>query len=301
MKKLIYGIIVLHLLASCKQETEKTLKVTELEKTNPITDPNHFVGNKKAQAMILGVFHFQNSGADDYKPKFPFNILESNRQKELENLLDKIEEYQPTKILIERNRIKYDSIINNQYSNYLNGSFSIEDKSNEVYQISFKLAQRLGHKKVYPSDASADWFGVELDWDKYDGDEYSKELGQFEKENRYDYESLYEMHDSLKTVQSINEHFITINSPDDRLKDHQAYLTGTVLTGAGDNYLGADSVGRWYRRNLRIFANAYDITDFDKEERLLLIYGSGHVWQLRQFFTDSPDFEYIEVNEYLKG
>ena len=45
--------------------------------------------------------------------------------------------------------------------------------------------------------------------------------------------------------------------------------------------------------------NAYDLTDFDREERLLLLYGSGHVWQLRQFFMDSPDFEYVEPNKYL--
>jgi hypothetical protein len=84
------------------------------------------------------------------------------------------------------------------------------------------------------------------------------------------------------------------------LKDHQAYLTEVILEGAGDNYLGADSVGKWYSRNLRIFANAYDLTDFNKEEKLLLIYGSGHVWQLRHFFKDSPDFDYVEPNEYLK-
>ena len=89
-----------------------------------------------------------------------------------------------------------------------------------------------------------------------------------------------------------------INAPEDRLKDHQAYLT-SILEGAGDNYLGADNVARWYRRNLRIFANAYDLTNFDKEERLLLLYGAGHVWQLRQLFIDSPDFDYIEVNDYL--
>jgi hypothetical protein len=97
----------------------------------------------------------------------------------------------------------------------------------------------------------------------------------------------------------LTEHFAMLNSPENRLKDHQAYLTEIILEGAGDNYLGADAVAKWYRRNMRIFANAYDITDFDTEERLLLIYGSGHVWQLRQLFMDSPDFEYIEVNEYL--
>ena len=72
-----------------------------------------------------------------------------------------------------------------------------------------------------------------------------------------------------------------------------------TIEGAGDLFIGADSVARWYKRNIRISANVYDITDFDKEDRILMIYGAGHVWQLRQFFTDSPDFDYVEVNDYL--
>lgn len=300
MKKLICGIAIFSVLISCKEKTENLKKEnTQSEELNPIEDPKLFVGNHKAKAMVLGVFHFDNPNLDSYKPKFPFNILEDKRQAELDTLLSKIAEYKPTKILLEWPRIKMDSITNERYENYLNGSFDIQDKSNEVYQIGFKLAKYLGHNRVYCSDASADWFGVELDWDNYDGDAYLKSKGQFEKSTRYDYESFYELGDSIKSVQTLTEHLIFRNRPENRLKDHQAYLTENVLEGAGDNYLGADGVARWYRRNLRIFSNAYDLTDFDKEERLLLIYGSGHVWQLRQFFTDSPDFDYVEPNEYL--
>jgi hypothetical protein len=250
--------------------------------------------------MVLGVFHFDNPGLDSYKPKYSFNILEEKRQGELELLLNKIAEFKPTKILLEWDRIEMDSIANERFQKFLNGTFSIDDKSNEVYQIGFKLAKKLGHRKIYCSDASADWFGVELDWDNYDADIYLKSKGQYEKSTRYDYQSFYEQSDSLKTVLSLPDYLSLINSPRNRLKDHQAYFTETILEGAGDNYLGADAVAKWYRRNLRIFANAYDLTDFDSEERLLLLYGSGHVWQLRQFFMDSPDFEYVEPNEYLK-
>ena len=90
-----------------------------------------------------------------------------------------------------------------------------------------------------------------------------------------------------------------MNNPKNTLKDQQSYLTDVVLTGAGDKYIGADNLARWYQRNLKIFSNIYDLTEFDKEERILLIYGVGHVYQLKQFLTDSPDFEYVEVNEYL--
>ncbi len=218
----------------------------------------------------------------------------------MEILLKQIAEYKPTKILVEWDRIQSDSITNERYLEYFNGTFSIDNKSNEVYQLGFKLAKKLGHKKIYCSDASAEWFGVKLDWDNYDIAAYLKSKGQYDKSTRYDFQAFYELNDSLKTVQTLTEHLAMLNSPKNRLKDHQAYLTEMILEGSGDNYIGADAVAKWYRRNLRIFANTYDFTDFESEERLLLIYGSGHVWQLRQLFMDSPDFEYVELNEYLK-
>lgn len=299
MKKLAYGIIILALLNSCSQKTEKTLEENEqTEKVNPIADPNLFIGEHKTKAMVLGVFHFQTSQSDSYKKKFPFDILDKRRQSELDTLLDKIAKYKPTKILVEWNRIKMDSITNSWFQEYLNDKTDLSDKRNEVFQIGFKLAKKLNHNSIYCSDASAPWFGAELDWDNYDEESYMQSRGQYEKASRYNYEPFYELHDSLKTVQSLTEHLRMLNDPMDRLKDHQRYLTD-IIEGAGDNYLGADNTGRQYRRNLRIFANAYDLTDFDNEERLLLIYGSGHVWQLRQLFTDSPDFKYVEVNDYL--
>lgn len=294
-------MIIMAFLTSCHMQNDQTEQKENLkQKANPVSDPDVFIGKHKAKVMVLGVFHFQNPGLDTYKPKYPFNILERKRQEELELLLDQIAEYKPTKILVEWDRMKDDSIANERYLNYLKGTFSIDDKSNEVYQLGFKLAKKLGHKKIYCSDASVEWFGVKLDWDKYDAEAYLKSKGQYEKSTRYDFQSFYEWNDSLKAVQTLTEHVAMLNNSKNRLKDHQAYLTDLILEGAGDNYLGADAVANWYRRNLRIFANAYDFTDFNKEERLLLIYGSGHVWQLRQFFMDSPDFEYIESVKYLR-
>ncbi|MBK6963339.1 MAG: hypothetical protein IPH20_05185 [Bacteroidales bacterium] len=300
MSKIVLGITISAFLISCNMQNNQACKEIKPEqKANHISDPDVFIGKHKAKVMVLGVFHFDNPGLDSYKPKFSFNILEENRQGELEILLNKIAGYKPTKILVEWDRIEMDSIANDRFQKYLSGEFSIEDKSNEVYQIGFKLAKKSGHSRIYCSDASADWFGVELDWDNYDVEAYLKSKGQYKKSTRYNFQVFYQLIDSLKSVQSLTEHFALINSPENRLKDHQAYLAETILEGAGDNYIGADAVAKWYRRNLRIYANAYDFTDFDKEERLLLLYGSGHVWQLRQFFIDSPDFDYIEPNEYL--
>jgi hypothetical protein len=296
MNKIFPLLFLTLFLSSCFQEDLKDLQIKKTVEVNP----NEFVGKHKAEVMILGVFHFHKPALDSYKSKFSFDILNKKRQNELAILLNKIEKYKPTKILIEQSRIKSDSSINMQYSNYLNNEFSIKEKKNEIYQIAFRLGEKLNHSKIFCSDASADWFGVKLDWENYDEDAYLKSLGHYEKAKRYDYNSIYELGDSLKTTQTLTEHLIWENNPKNRLKDHQAYLTETILIGAGDSYLGADSLGKWYRRNLRIFANTYDFTNFDEEERILLIYGYGHVWQLSQLFKQSPDYKYTEVNDYLK-
>ncbi len=301
MRKLIFTTIFLLLLSSCSQHKEKEVKKFQGNRElNSLLDSNLFVGEYKAKAMVLGVFHF-NSELDlsSFKSTFPFDILESKRQFELDLLLEQIEKYRPTKILLESNRIDNDSIVNDLYHQYLDGAFKISNKKSEIYQIGFKLAKNIGHQKVYCSDASADWFGVNLDWENYDDVSYLKSHNQYDKTNRHNYEKFYELQDSLTANRSLIQTIIMLNNPKNRLKDHQAYLTNNVLEGAGDNYIGADGVARWYRRNLRIFANAYDLTNFEKEDRLLLIYGSGHVWQLRQFFIDSPDYEYVEPNDYL--
>jgi hypothetical protein len=280
---------------SCEEKKKSHKKETTIN----IENPNDFIGKHKTQIAILGVFHFNNPGLDSYKQKFGFDILSKKRQNENKELIEQLSDFKPTKILVERNRILSDSILNSEFSKYLNNDFDLSEIKSETYQIGFKLAKFLKHKEVFCSDAKADWFGVELDWDNYDDIAYVKSKGQFEKYTRYNYNDMYRYSDSLKTVQTITEHLIYLNHPNNRLKNHQAYLT-SIIEGAGDNYLGADNVARWYRRNLRIFSNIYDITDFNTEERLLVIYGAGHVYQLKQFLTDSPDFDYIEINEYLK-
>lgn len=300
MKNLIYGVTILILLTSCKQENEKPEeKVSPTRVSSRLIDSTRFIGKHKAKAMMLGVFHFSNPQRDSYKPKFEVDVLSEKRQLEIDQLLSKIVEYKPTKILIEANRIRSDSLLNAHYNNYLKENFSIQKEKNEIFQLGFKLAEKLGHERIYSTDARADWFGVELDWDNYDEDAYLKSKGQLVKSTRYNPEKRAEILDSLKTTMTLTDFLIIENNPKNLLQNHQQYLTNVVLEGAGDNYLGADTAGKWYRRNLRIFANVYDITDFNEQERILMIYVHGHVWTLRQFFMDSPDYDYIEVNDYL--
>jgi hypothetical protein len=301
MIKNFSGLLLALLITSCNQSSEKPEpEVSKSSYVQELNDPKQFIGEHKAKAMVLGVFHFNNPGLDSYKQQHELDILSSKKQAELDSLIHSLQIYGPTKILIEVPRKEGDSIINHRYQQYLKGNFDISDKKDEVYQLAFQLAKQLGHTRIYASDArNSEWFGAEIDWETYNSAEYAKSLNQYEKKQRYNYQKIYELNDSLKIVNSLQEHLKYLNDPQSRLKNHQAYLTQTILTGAGDLYIGADAVARWYQRNLKIFANTYDLADFSREDKILLIYGAGHVWQLRQLLKDSPDFEYVEANEYL--
>lgn len=161
----------------------------------------------------------------------------------MKELLDCLEKFNPTKIMVEVNRIESDSLLNVQYASYLAGKDSF-DHSSEIYQIAFPLAKRLSHPKIYASDAHAYWFGADPDWENFDENAYLKERGQFEKSNRYDYDRVYRMEDSLKSVLTILQYLELLNTSEAQRYNHQTYLNETVLSGAGDNYIGAEAVAR---------------------------------------------------------
>jgi len=295
MKKPLNLILIIILaISSCGKKTEKINDYTKY------FNPNHFEGKYQPKVSILGTFHFANQVEHDYMDKYEVNGLNEQKQKELKILRDKLAEFKPTKILIERNRINSDSSINFQYKQYLK-SDSIPQINDEVYLIGFPLAKKLNLEKIHCSDANAEWFGADLDWKNFDEDTYLKSRNQYKKSYRYQYNEVYKIQDSLRSILNLVDYFNLSNSPKLQIYNHQIYLTETALSGAGDNYIGADAVARWYRRNLRIFSNVLDIANFEQEERILLIYGESHIWTLKQFFEDSPDFNYIEINNFLKN
>jgi hypothetical protein len=69
---------------------------------------------------------------------------------------------------------------------------------------------------------------------------------------------------------------------------------------AGGDCAGADMVGGWFRRNLRIFSNLTRIVD-SGEDRVFLILGQGHIPIFRDLAVDYPDFCLESPLPYLEG
>jgi hypothetical protein len=110
--------------------------------------------------------------------------------------------------------------------------------------------------------------------------------------------ALYRADDSLKTVQTLLETFLYINSPERLAVGHGHYLVGPMLLGPLGEYFGADVQTAWYNRNLRITSNLTRLVR-SPEDRILVIIGAGHVPIIRHALSSFPGVRLVEVSEVL--
>jgi len=273
-----------------------------------------------AHVMLLGTFHFQDAGLDWYHPQHDIGILSEKRQYQIEDILTRLAAFAPTKIAVER-RPDTQAQLDREYQDYLQHRFSLPPT--EVYQLGFRLAQRLGHPRVYGIDAWGRYYEPPLDLELYGQGRTTQELNEFlEKQFQFDpnatlrqyaqrhnqeqhitaweqaFTTAAQAGDQDKMIQSLRETLVRCNREQVLLENHGLYLTGWFKIGVTHEYPGVDWVTAWYSRNLRIFANLQRITE-DGEERLLVIYGLGHIPLLRHCVVASPEYQLIEVEEYL--
>jgi len=104
----------------------------------------------KVKILLLGVFHFDYPGLDGHKSKdeYKMDVLTSQRQIEVGEIVRLLSEFSPTKIAVEsKSQARIDSL----YAHYLNGLGT--DSRNEIVQLGFRLAKRMSHETVYAVDA----------------------------------------------------------------------------------------------------------------------------------------------------
>jgi hypothetical protein len=70
--------------------------------------------------------------------------------------------------------------------------------------------------------------------------------------------------------------------------------------GLGKEYAGANHLSWWYRRNMIILANIIRITD-SPNDRILVIYGTGHSKLLTQFAKESAFYNVESPLNYLEN
>ena len=239
--------------------------------------------SKKIKVMILGTTHFNNPGRDVVNMKVE-DVLQPKRQKEMEELTDLLAKFKPTKIMLE-DTPKYDSLSNALYQRYLKGTHKL--KRSEHQQIGYRLAKKLGHKRLYVVDHRGNFpMDIVSKYAKANKQYYliEKALGLVEKEAK-------------EKEKYLKNHLTDINRPEAIKENNGYYLSMFTKIGKNTNYVGTDLVVEWYKRNLKIYTNVLRYAE--EGDRIFLMFGDGHVPILKHLFQDAIDFEYIEVNQYL--
>lgn len=246
--------------------------------------------NGQTQVAVLGMYHFvstQNvlTQADD-------DELTPKRQAEIARLVGYLAKFGPDKVLVER---PYDQQeLDRRYDDYREGSYTLT--AEETDQIGFRLARMLGHDRLH--------------YVRYSGAFPLDEVQAFATANGREGEYREALSDAETLVAELERHLANggivgalrfFNTDAALLANHTVYMKlnaiGEPSHEPSAKSPGADLVSQWYATNLHLFANIQaQAKDADK---MLVIYGQGHAYTLRQFIEADPSLCSVDIGSLL--
>lgn len=250
---------------------------------------------KPTKVLLVGSFHFGYPNLDSHKTDSAnyIDVLSASRQKEIDELNQVLSRFKPTRIYIESgNALFHDSL----YNEFIKGNYKAG--RNEIYQVAYKLAKKMGHTKLYTVDAGSFLY------------EHTKRIPLLDSLNNVNlpvnssrdqywnkqYTRMYDAADSIETTLTMLENFLLMAQPSTLQRMHGHYLSAGFNTK--DNS-GPDLLSMWwYSRNLRIFNNILQ-TKPSSDDRILVLFGNGHMPILQHCFNASPEFELVPMASLL--
>jgi hypothetical protein len=255
------------------------------------------ISAQKTEVLTLGTFHFNfpNRDVSKIEAKNQIDVLRPEYQVEIEEIVRKVAEFNPTVIAIEvdpEQQSKVDSL----YHEYLNGNHDLS--RNEYQQIGFRLAKKMGLKKLYCVN----------DWGEVPEDVHHVLYKSKDRDHQEFLDYFYNHPDTLKEfsrphvfkTEGILEEFREANMEKNLKKDLGNYLIGVFKYETKDNaFFGVDfQTGNWFNRNLKIIRNIQKINT-QPNDKIFVLFGAGHMNILNILFDASPEYKLVPVNYYL--
>ena len=234
--------------------------------------------------MIVGTFHMANPGQDLHNLAAD-DVLAPRRQAELAAVAEGLSRFRPTRVAVEWPA----ALVTERYGAFRAGTLA--PSRNEVVQLGFRLAQA---NRLMTVD------GIDVDGDfPYDAvDAYAKQHGQskiLEAAGAEVQAFVDEMGKRLGSG-SVGSVLRFLNDPA-RLASDNAFYRAMLRIGGVDAQPGADLLTAWYRRNFLICARL--IQSMQPGDHVVVFYGSGHAFLLRQCVTETPGLRLVEPNDFL--
>jgi hypothetical protein len=277
IKTIAYGCLIAAVsLAAAAQDDAKLLRER--------------AADQRPTLLVLGTGHFDNPGRDVVNIKID-DVLAQARQAEISKVVEQLAAYRPTHIAVEW-PLKDQAALDARYRDYREGRYQLSRAEDE--QIGLRLAAKLNLARVY----AVDWNEAPPgDDDDYDWVAYGKAHGQ-----KAQVSALLDPKRAVDIIplstQPIGTWLLQLNRPEALAANHRNYFDWASI-GDAEQQPGANWVGYWYGRNLRIFTNLVRLTD-RPADRILAIYGQGHAYLLRQFSRESGAFHLMDADSVLQ-
>jgi hypothetical protein len=252
-----------------------------------LTAMAHAAQAQRAEVLVLGVYHMANPGRDIFNMQAD-DALAPKRQQEIAELAAVLAKFKPTKIALEHDSQEK---LNARYAKYLAGTYALT--ANETDQIGLRLAKELGHTTIYAVDTDGDFpFQRVINFAKATGqsarlESMMGEIGEMVKAQ----DDYLKSHTVLETL-------LYMNSDTKVAQDVGFYYLEARFGELGD-YAGPDLLAEWFRRNVRIYNNVAKLVT-SPEERVLVIFGAGHLGWLRQDFAADPTLRLRKLEEIVR-
>jgi Family of unknown function (DUF5694) len=245
---------------------------------------------ERPQIMVVGVAHFDNPSRDVVNTKVD-DVLAPKRQKEIAAIVDQLATFHPTHVAVEWPATKQDKL-DARYAAYRAGTYTLT--RDERDQLGLRLAVKLGLPRV---DA-VDW----LDEPPGKDEDYDFTAYPNTPEAKARYAAISDPkrgeRDSAKLrSMTLGGYLRDLNDPASLANDNAVYFDFAML-GDDQKAPGANWVGSWHMRNLRIFAKLVRVAD-KPDDRVLVIYGAGHGFLLNEFAAQSHAFTVVSPEPLL--
>ena len=237
-----------------------------------------------ASVLIVGTFHMANPGQDLHNLAAD-DVLAARRQAELAAVSAGLQRFRPTRVAVEWPA----ALVTERYAAYRAGT--LPPSRNEVVQLGFRLAQASGLEAVDGIDVDGEF--------PYDAvDAYAKQHGQSQvlAAAGADVQGFVDDMARRLAAGSVGSVLRFLNDPS-RISADNAFYRTMLRIGSGDQQPGAELVAAWYRRNLQICARLVQLAR--PGDHVVVLYGSGHAFLLRQCVAETPGLRLVEANDFL--
>lgn len=245
------------------------------------------------QVMVLGTYHFGNPGRDLHNMKVE-SVLTPAKQAELADVASRLAKFRPTKITVEALADRADFGLQ-RFDEFT--PVKLKTNPDERVQIAFRLAHLLGQKTIYGIDEQSDTINY-FPYEKVEAYAKSHEQTAMLANLSEKVERTIKRMEAGQKVKSVRLMLADLNEAGSVRADHGDFYYALLALGDQKEQPGAELNAAWYQRNAKIFAKLTQIAK--PGDRVLVVFGSGHAFWLRHFIQNTPGFQLIEPNSFLR-